>query len=169
MTNFEKFAIFGFQLDVPSGWFIEFNRKMSREKGEITFVDQGGDSLAVHWGQTADALKRFPSLKDQRDFSINQIRRGSNVLKVEILEDTEKETPEEEILITNVKVVLKEGKWTKGSLIRYVFSEHIRCKRLERYYVVYAYSQRIEEIPHFRQIFDHVSQSFQSSTLIDYN
>lgn len=164
MIMYEKFAIYGFELYVPSDWSIGFDRKMNRQKGVVTFSGERGDSLVVHWGPALGAIKKFLSLKEQRDFSINQLRSGSNVIDAEILEDREELYPQRVDIITKVKVTLKEGKWTRGSLVRYVFSEHIRCERSGRYYVVYAHSERTDSFSDLGQIFDHVTKSFNTCT-----
>lgn len=162
MVDYEKFALFGFELAIPIGWSIAFDRKMDRQKGTVTFSDGEGNSIVVHWGPTIDAVKRFESLRDQRDFSLNQLRSGTNVIDVQIKEESEESYPQKTVLITKIIVTLKEGKWTRGSLIRYVFSGHIRCERSARYYVIYTHTEADDNFKDMNQIFDYVISSFNT-------
>ena len=79
----EKFALYGFEIMIPTDWGVELNPKSTRKKGDVAFQSQKGNRVFVSWG-SLDEAKRFKTLEEHRDGSLNQVKKGRDVKSLDV-------------------------------------------------------------------------------------
>src|SRR3989442_8621983 len=75
----EKFSAYGFQVEIPEDWRIEFNAKNSRQRGDVAFHSPKNNVFFVSWGKLEDAQRRFRNLEGHRDETIKRFRSDPNM------------------------------------------------------------------------------------------
>lgn len=164
LMNTEKFAIYGFEIKIPSDWRVEINPKTTREHGDVAFHSKKGNRIFVSWGALEGATKRFKSLEAQRDSSIERIRKGPDVTGVEVSDLRETLIGGHRALISHVKASLKSGFMSKTVQQREVWSLHTHCPNISRFYVVYSMTRDPLEFENFPSVFNNVSGSLVCHT-----
>jgi len=156
----EKFAVYGFQLEILPDWRVEMNPKTTREKGDVVFHSQKGNRFFVSWGALDEATKRFHSLEEHRDKSVNQIKRGPDVNSIEVSDQREEIICGHKALITHVSATIKSGFVSKNVAQRDIWSIHLYCPNTSRYYVIYSMQRDSEEYPNFSGVFHSFTKTF---------
>lgn len=143
----EKFAAYGFQLETPADWRIEFNSKNSRERGDVAFHSPKNNVFFVSWGRLEDAQKKYRSLEEHRDQTVGRIRKDPNILKADMVTSTRKSVSAHEAILTKVTAQRRGTMLARQQSLHDIWSVHFYCPQTKRYYVVYWHVKDREEYP----------------------
>ncbi len=159
MSQQEKFAMYGFEVTIPSNWRVEVNPKSTREKGDVAFHSKLGNRFFVTWGNLANVEGRFKSLEEHRDKNINQIRSGPDVKDVNVADSHEEQLLGHRALFSHVTADVKGGMFSRASFEREMWSIHLYCPDRSRYYVVYCLLRDPKEYDDFAGVFTSMGRS----------
>lgn len=81
--GFEKFSVYGFSIDYPKVCRIEFNPKSRREGGDVVFHFPDREKLFVTWGGLDKVQTKFPTVEQQAEHTMKNIRKTGNVRNLE--------------------------------------------------------------------------------------
>jgi len=70
---------FDFRLTVPSVWLVEHFPKATMKGGQMFYSTPGGNAFFVSFGNLTELAKRFRTLDDYRDASIERIQKQANI------------------------------------------------------------------------------------------
>lgn len=160
MSQQEKFAMYGFEIKIPSDWRVEVNPKSTREKGDVAFHSKLGNRFFVTWGNLANVESRFKSLEEHRDKNVKQIRSGPDVKSVDIADSHDEQISGHRALFSHVTADVKAGMFSRGSYEREMWSIHLYCPEQSRYYVVYCLLRDPKEYEDFANVFNSMARSF---------
>jgi hypothetical protein len=159
LSQQEKFAMYGFEVKIPSEWRVEVNPKSTREKGDVAFHSKLGNRFFVTWGNLANVESRFKSLEEHRDKNIKQIRSGPDVKNVNVADSHEEQILGHRALFSHVTADVKAGMFSRGSYEREMWSIHLYCPDRSRYYVVYCLLRDPKEYDDFQSVFTLMGRS----------
>lgn len=157
--NKEKFALYGFEVEIPSDWRVEVNPKSARSKGDVVFQTEKGNRFFVSWGPLEDATKRFKTLEELRENSFDQVRKGSDVKYVNVSDLNEIEICGHRALTARLRAEVRGGMMSRRSAVRNILSAHFHCPDLSRYYVVYSMERDTDEYEDMTKVFDSFAKS----------
>ncbi len=149
----EKFALYGFELMIPSDWSIELNPKSSRKKGDVAFQSQKGNRVFVSWGSLEDA-KQFKTLEEHRDGSLKQVKKGSDVKSFAVSDLKETQIAGHRALVSHVSTEIRTGVMGRNVASRDIWSVHFHCTNLSRYYVLFSMERDPTEFEDMGPVFD---------------
>jgi hypothetical protein len=155
----EKFAMYGFEVKIPSDWRVEVNPKSTREKGDVAFHSKLGNRFFVTWGKLSNVEGRFKSLEEHRDKNVKQIRSGPDVKNVNISDSHEEQILGHRALFSHVTADVKAGMFSRNSYEREMWSIHLYCPERSRYYVVYSLLRDPKEYSDFATTFNSMGRS----------
>jgi hypothetical protein len=155
----EKFALYGFQIDVPDNWRIEVNPKSTRKKGDVAFHSPKGNRFFISWGKLEDATSRFKTLEEHRDRNIKQIKKGQDVKQVETGASYEERISGHRVLFTELKAEVRQGMFGRSSYAREMWSAHLYCDNMGRYFVIYCLLRDPTEYEDYSKIFKSMAMS----------
>jgi hypothetical protein len=133
----ERFAIYGFQVELFDDWRVESNPKNTREKADFAFHTPKGNRFFVSWGDLKDATKRFSSLQEHRDSSIKRLKTGQ-VSNVSVTESRGDQINGHPALFSHVIAEINQGMFSKRKDQREMWSAHFYCEDKSRYYIIYS-------------------------------
>jgi hypothetical protein len=151
--NSEKFALYGFELMIPQDWSVEINPKSSRQKGDVAFQSQKGNRVFVSWG-SLDEAKRFKTLEEHRDSSLNQVKKGSDVRSADVSDLRETQICGHRALISHVSAEVRTGMMGRGIAGRDIWSIHFHCPNVSRYYVLFSMERDPAEFEDMGAVFE---------------
>jgi hypothetical protein len=157
----EKFAMYGFEVKIPSDWRVEVNPKSTREKGDVAFHSKLGNRFFLTWGNLANVEGRFKSLEEHRDKNVKQIRSGPDVKNVNVTDSHEEQILGHKALFSHVTADVKAGMFSRGSYEREMWSIHLYCPDRSRYYVVYSLLRDPKEYGDFAGVFNSMGRSLR--------
>ena len=160
----EKFALYGFEVLIPSGWRVEFNPKGTREKGDVVFQSQKGNRFFISWGKLEDALKKFKSLEEHRDNSISQLKKGTGVKNVNVTDLHEIQICGHRALMSRVTAEIQSGMMSKKVSEKNLWAMHLHCPVVARYYVLFDTERDPDEIEDMGGVFDSYAKSMVCHT-----
>jgi len=138
--DFEKFSVYGFSIDYPSTCYVELSPKSRREVGDVVFHFPNKDKVYVTWEGLEKARKKFRTVDEQAEHSINQVTKSTSVRRVERLS-------RDSLTINSHKAVynrLKLDEIPAGFLLRTksttheTHSVHLHCENSSRFFVIYS-------------------------------
>ncbi len=157
----ERFSAYGFRMDVPNNWRIEFNSKNTRQKADVAFHSPKNNVFFVSWGNLDEARKRFKSLEEHRDESIKRIRKDPNMKKVGVSKTTKQRVSTHDGIISEVLAQKRSGLFGRNEPEHDVWSLHFYCPESVRYYVVYWHVKDAEEFPDKEEMFVGLSKTIE--------
>jgi len=139
-TEFEQFAIYGFSFDYPRECRVEFNPKSRREAGDIVFHFPDRTKIYVSWGDLERATKKFQSVNEQADHSINALKKSGSVRNLERVRQDSISMHTHQASFNHVKLEeVGMGFFpSKRGTPRDAFSVHMHCEPSTRYFVIYG-------------------------------
>jgi hypothetical protein len=155
----EKFALYGFQLEIPNNWRIEVNPKSTREKGDVAFHSPKANRFFISWGKLENATNRFKSLEEHRDKNIKQIKKGQDVRQVETGESYEARIEGHRALFTQLRAEVKQGMFGRATYVREMWSAHVYCDQRGRYFVIYCLLRDPGEYENYSKVFKDMAMS----------
>jgi hypothetical protein len=155
----EKFALYGFQMEIPDNWRIEVNPKSTRLKGDVAFHSPKGNRFFISWGKLEDASKRFTTLEAHRDQNLKQIRKGQDVKQVDVGQSYEARISGHRSLFTEVRAEVKQGMFGRASYVREMWSVHLYCENRGRYFVIYCLLRDPKEYEDYGKVFKSMANS----------
>jgi hypothetical protein len=138
--DLENFSVYGFSIDYPKDCRVEFNPKSRREEGDVVFHFPSKDKVFLSWGDLEKATKRFKTVEQHAEHSLEKVRKGSNVKGFErtlqgSLTVNSHTGAYNRVRFQEVTVGFFTGKKT---LPREAYSVHLHCTNSSRYFVIYA-------------------------------
>ncbi len=148
--RFEKLCIYNFSIDYPSICDrIEFNPKSKRDGGDLVFHLPDKEKIFLTWGKLDNARKKFQTLEEYAEYSINEVRRGA---KGGLFE----RTPPRSLRVNSHNAVYNQTSLSEPSLgflkahrkstKRGTYSIHLYCDQSCRFFVVYELLSRETEM-----------------------
>ncbi len=159
LVETEKFALYGFEITIPSGWRVEFNPKGTREKGDVVFQSPKGNRFFISWGKLEDALKKFKSLEEHRDNSISQLKKGTGVKDVKVTDLREIQVCGHRGLMSHVTAEIQSGMMSRKVSEKKLWAMHLHCPVMARYYVLFDTERDPDEIEDMDGAFDSFAKS----------
>ena len=167
MVHNEKFALYGFEIEIPSDWRVEVNPKSTRTKGDTVFQSPKGNRVFVSWGPLEEATRRFKSLEEQRDSSLDQVKKGSDVKSLAVSDLKEVQVFGHRALIAHVSAQIRSGTLGRNITSRDIWSIHFYCPNISRYYVLFSMERDHEEFEDMGQVFNSFAKSMVCHPRID--
>lgn len=149
----EKFALYGFEVKLPSDWRIEMNQKTTREHGDVVFQSPKGNRVFVSWGPLSKA-ERFKTLEEHRDNSINQLKKGSEIKSLNVSDMKEMQIMGHRALVSHVTTEVRAGMMGRNVASREIWSVHFHCPDLSRYYVMFSMERDHGEFEDLGAVFE---------------
>ena len=162
-TAFEKFSMYKFSIDYPEMCTIQFNPKLKRGVGDMLFLFPDKEKVYLTWGELEKAQKKFPTVSDHAEHSIERIRKSGTVKGLE--------TISRDLLTINshpaayMRVKLEE---TKGGFLpkdktiaHEGHSVHLHCEQSSRYFVIYTMLTEGKAPEGFGELFKVIANSFK--------
>jgi hypothetical protein len=138
--DFEQFSVYGFSVDYPMDSRIEFNPKSRHGQGDVVFHFPDRVKIFLSWGDLESALKKFSTVQEHADHSLQRIKKAGNVKSFErISHDSIRINSHEGVYnlarFEEIAVGLFSG---KKRAPREAHSVHVHCPESSRFFVVYA-------------------------------
>jgi hypothetical protein len=151
-------------MDIPQDWRIEFNAKTTREKGDVAFHSPKNNIFFVSWGKLAEAQRRFKTLEEHRDQTINRIKKDPNLKSVEIVSSLKETMSGHDGIFSEVVAKKRSGLMSRSEPTYRLWSVHFYCPQTARYYVVYSQLKVEDEYPDFAGTFRGVTGTIRCHT-----
>ena len=160
--GYEKFSLYGFSIDYPNECRVDFNSKSRRETGDVSFRFRDNSRIFLNWGNLEKVSKRFTSVEDHANYSLDAMKKGKNVLNFERVSGDTVSLQSHKSSVNKVRFDEKALKFLgKGKDIpRQAYSLHVHCDKTNRYFVLYSMSPANEELK-FERIMDSMRASFK--------
>jgi len=163
MLKYESFSMYGFHTVYPSTWKIEVDPKSERSEGNITFKSPQKTNIILSWGSLEKARKRYPSLEEHAQDSLNRVKMDKKVKKVELVQTKDIQINSHKAIFSHIRMVFSMPKLlpfrkTKTHE-REVRSLHLYCRTSKRYFVVYGVTTSDKSLQQGR-IFENIIESF---------
>jgi hypothetical protein len=139
--NFERFSMYSISIDYPNDSRVEFNSKGRRETGDVAFHLPEKVRIFLSWGDLEKVSKRFNSVQQHAEFSIDAMKKGKNVRNFE-------QVSKESVEVNTHWGALNKVKFEemlpglpfagKKALQREAYSLHVHCEESKRYFVLYT-------------------------------
>lgn len=149
----EKFSLYGFEIMIPTDWHVELNPKSTRVKGDVAFQSIKGNRVFVSWGSLEDA-KKFKTLEEHRDASLNQVKKGSDVKSAEVSDLREIQIGGHRALVSHLSAEVRMGMMGRSIVGRDIWSIHLHCPNTSRYYVLFSMERNSQEFEDMSHVFD---------------
>jgi len=149
----ERFALYGFEVMIPTDWRVELNPKSTRKKGDVAFQSQKGNRVFVSWG-SLDEAKRFKTLEEHRDGSLNQVKKGTDVKSLDISDLRETQICGHRALVSHVSAEIRVGMMGRNVTGRDIWSIHLHCPNSSRFYVLFSMERDPAEFEDMGSVFD---------------
>ncbi len=109
-------------MEIPGDWRVEFNPKGTRRKADIVFQSPQGNRFFVSWGPLADAQRKFKSLEEHREYTIQRVKKGPDVRGIDISDQTQLQIFGHPAILSHVNAKSPEGddiprRVAKGDLV----------------------------------------------------
>ncbi len=155
----ELFSVYGFGLELPDDWRVEFNPKNTRLKGDVAFHSQKNNVFFVSWGRLEEARKRFKGLGEHRDATVKRIRENPNILKAEVVASSDQTVAGHGAVYSEMVAQRRRAFMGPQQKPQQVLSLHFYCPEADRYYVVYWHLSDPEEYPDGKRMFEDIAKS----------
>jgi hypothetical protein len=138
--GFEHFSVYGFSIDYPEDSHVEFNPKSRRGEGDVVFHFPDKTKIFLSWGDLEKALKRFSTVEEHANHSLNRVKTARNVKSFERISHESFRIRSHEGVYNQAKVEeLTAGLFTgKRRSLREAHSVHVHCPKSSRFFVIYA-------------------------------
>ncbi len=138
--SFENFSMYGFSIDYPKVCSIQFNPKLKREVGDMLFLFPDKEKIYLTWGELERAQKKFPTVSEHADHSLERIRKSGTVRGLETISRDLLTINSHHAAYNRVKLEEIAGGFlpTKKAMQREGYSVHLHCDQSSRYFVIYS-------------------------------
>jgi len=161
-SAFEKFSMYGFAIDYPDVCKVDFNSKSRREAGDVVFTFPNSSRIYLSWGELEKVSKRFASVEEHADYSLDAMKKGKNVLNFERVSRDTGALRDHKTSVNKVRFDEKALKFLgRGKDIpREAYSLHVHCDKSNRYFVHYSMAAAGGEL-RFDRIMESMRDSFK--------
>jgi hypothetical protein len=161
--DYDRFAVYGFQVDYPRTWKVELNPKSEHAKGDVAFKAQDGTKMFVSWGLLEIIQKKFATLDDQVKASVQRIKKDGQIGNLEVLDRKELQICGHRALYTRLSAALRSTSMfgTRNAGQRELWAAHLYCENSGRYFVVYGSSQTEKTLSETMDVYNHLQESFK--------
>jgi hypothetical protein len=138
--DLERFSVYNFAIDYPAVCRVEFNPKSRREKGDVVFHFPDSEKLFLSWGDLETARKKFHTVEEQAEHSVDALSKNSNVKNSERVARDLLKINSHKAAYNRVRLdELQAGLSLRKKAVKHeVYSVHLHCDELDRYFVIYA-------------------------------
>ena len=113
-----------------------------------------GETACFYRGVHLDDAKRFNTLEEHRDKSLDQVKKGTDVKSYTVSSLKEIRVGGHRALVSHVSAEIRSGMIGARVLGREVWSVHLHCPNLSRYYVLLSIERDPSEFGDMEEIFD---------------
>jgi hypothetical protein len=168
--NYDHFAAYGFDVEYPDTWKVELNPKSEHAKGDVAFKAADGTKMFVSWGLLETVQKKYPSLDQQVDASVQRIKKDGQISHIEVLDRKEFQVHDHRAIYTRLSATVRSQSMFGGGMfgggggtagIRELWAAHMRCEPSGRYFVVYGSSQNEKTLVETNEIYNRLRESFR--------
>jgi len=160
--SFEKFSIYGFSIDYPKVCRIEFNPKSRREGGDVVLHFPDREKVFVTWGAIEKVQEKFPTVEEQAEQTLKNIRKTGNVRNFERVKQDSIEVNSHKAAFNHITLDEAAGGLFPGkrTVKHEAYSVHLRCAESSRYFVIYTMLSP-NAPPDFGELYDTMVHSFR--------
>jgi len=157
---YERFCMYGFAIDYPDTWRIEFGPKSGRAEGYVVFRSPMKDRAFLTWGMLEKIRGRYNSLEAQAEASLARIGTGGEVRKLKVTETEMTEVNGHRAIFNHFILDRAIGMRMVRLGSKEVWSIHLWCDKTERFFIVYESTPDPSRSPEQSLIFGHMKDSF---------
>lgn len=160
--GFEKFSVYGFSIDYPKVCRIEFNPKSRREGGDVVFHFPDREKLFVTWGALDKVQTKFPTVEQQAEHTMKNIRKTGNVRNLERVKQDSITVSSHQAAFNHMTLdEAARGLFpSKRSMKHDAYSVHLHCTQSSRYFVIYTMLSP-NAPPDFGELYTTIVHSFR--------
>jgi len=158
--GYELFSMYGFSIDYPDTWEVELNPKSERTGGDVVFKTLR-HRVFLSWGLLDSAEKKYGSLDKHVDASIQKVRKGGDVRKLETLERTSASMNGHKAIFSHYRVTLGVSFYAMRTAYREVSSVHLHCEKTGKFFVLYESIMGSDTVTGLETIFGHMKDTFR--------
>ena len=162
--QYDHFSIYGFEVEYPEDWRVELNPKSEKKTGEVTFHSPERDRMFVFWGVLEEAKKKYASLDEHVERTIERVKKSRGVNSVEIVERKELEINGHRAIFAHLKATSIQGFLQRREVSQELWSSHLYCEQTARYFVLHEEPSSDERSKEHADIFEHIQKSFRCHT-----
>jgi hypothetical protein len=130
-------------IDYPDNARVEFNSKGRREAGDVAFHLPENIRIFLSWGELEKVSKRFNSVQEHAEYSLDAMKKGKNVGNFESASNDSMTINTHKAALSRVKfdeMIASIPFAAKKPLKRSAYSIHVHCDISNRYFVLYTMS-----------------------------
>jgi hypothetical protein len=137
--GFETLGLYGFSMGYPAVCRLEFNPKSTREVGDVVFHFPDREKMFLSWGKLEDAKKKFSTVEDQAEHSLETIGKSTQVRKLERISHNPLKINSHTGAYNRVGMEIAASFIrSKRTTKREALSLHLHCEPKSRYFVIHA-------------------------------
>jgi hypothetical protein len=160
--EYDRFAVYGFQVEYPSTWKVELNTKSEHAKGDVAFKAKDNTRMFVSWGLLETAQKKYASLDEQVKGSVQRIKKDGQVGRMQVLDQKELQMSGHRALYTRLSATVQSTSFLSRSVgQRELWSAHLHCEKSGRFFVIYGSSHTEKELVEITDIYNRLRESFK--------
>jgi hypothetical protein len=162
-TAFEKFSMYRFSIDYPKVCSIQFNPKLKREVGDVLFLFPDKEKIYLTWGELEKAQKKFPTVSDHAEHSIQMIRKTRTVKGLETIARDLLTINSHPAAYTRIRLEeVRGGLLPQNKTIPHEgYSVHLHCEQSSRYFVIYTMLSQEKAPEGFDELFKLIANSLK--------
>ncbi|NIW13592.1 MAG: hypothetical protein GWN31_06590, partial [Candidatus Thorarchaeota archaeon] len=107
--QYDHFSIYGFEVEYPKDWIVELNPKSEKTTGEVAFHSPERDRMFVFWGVLEGAKKKYTSLDEYLEQTIQKVKKIRGVNSLEVVERKELKMNGHRAIFALLKVTFIQG------------------------------------------------------------
>jgi hypothetical protein len=137
--GFETLSVYGFSMNYPAVCRLEFNPKSTREAGDVVFHFPDREKTFLSWGKLEDAQKKFSTIEDQAEHSLERIGKSSQVRNLDRISHDLLKINSHIGAYNRVRMEIPASFFPgKRTTKREALSLHLHCESTSRYFVIHA-------------------------------
>uniref|UniRef100_A0A7C3N5T7 DUF1795 domain-containing protein n=1 Tax=Candidatus Methanomethylicus mesodigestus TaxID=1867258 RepID=A0A7C3N5T7_9CREN len=138
-----RFSYYGFDLEIPMGWILSFDKKTKYESGIASFLTPMNFRLDHLWDNLEKYQKKNPTLESFMSAYYDSLRKNKGMKELQISSDPPTITEDHEILSHEISYTYRAP--LGRAVSRKIIGKTIFCKKTNRFIAVYtAYDTKKE-------------------------
>ncbi|MDH5437417.1 MAG: hypothetical protein OEX76_00775 [Candidatus Bathyarchaeota archaeon] len=160
--QYDHFSIYGFEVEYPKDWRVKLNPKSEKKTGEVAFHSPESDGMFVFWGVLEDAKKKYASVDEHVERTIEKVEKTRGVKSMDIVERKELEINGHRAISTHLKATFIQATFLRRREVsREVWSFHLYCEQTARYFVLHGSPSSDERSMEQADVFEHMQKTFR--------
>jgi len=162
--QYDHFSIYEFEVEYPKDWRVELAPKSEKEAGDVAFHSPERDSMFVFWSVLEEAEKRYASLDEHVEQTIERVKKSRGVKSVEVVEEKKLKMNGHKAIFVHLKATFIQGFLRRRMVSREFWSSYLYCEQTARYFVLHGAPSSDERPMEHADIFKHMQKSFRCHT-----